>query len=555
MTDTQRVFPCFEEGHPATGIHRHSRWTSNPTVRFSLHGDIGSTSGAYPQHGPDGEELRFTRDGSEVTFTPLQRIDERVHLDDEWPEPDPDRTAQEFLAEPEFAEHDSTPLWPIEECTETHDVISAVHYHLPRTRGSHRMGWSSRVINRSTTERSVQGRRFATPDYARANGITFATEQDTTTTEESSTMTMTPGTVVTSRGTRPTSVGRVRHLVVLGPNPTVQNRVVVACAVDQTAGTGWGWGYAQNSTYLRSLPQEVRDYIATHRVTMWSVPEGDLVPVDTPALTGGMERLRQFLLTREEAAPSSGQVDIRPLDDAKVRQYPSFTLHSILGTRRGNNIIFGCQTFDIAVVAAANGTISFEDGGVRVSMPATGRVNGWGEAQITVGDRTLSAYNVNDYTERITADPAAVVTTPVEDAVVMRTGYYGCEAHPNEVLHLTRGAAGQIRLSKVYPLRSGDRAELNRPELTGIIGQRSGLRGRHFRDCRPVLGSTSDQVMYTDDQSRYALVPTDESQREWLSANRYALASMPVTAAGPTVHIVECNAEGQPVVTTAAQAA
>lgn len=227
-----------------------------------------------------------------------------------------------------------------------------------------------------------------------------------------------------------------------------------------------------------------------------------------------------------EVAEVAETVELHPIDADKLRRHPAFTLHSKPGQVVGNDLVFGCQRFPMATVAAANGTIEFQPGGAVVTMPATAR-----GSRVFVGDRELGMGDVNEYTTSITADPSAAPPVPLTNAVVMEEGYYGCDVHPNEILHLLAGSVGGPRLHRVT-FGTG-----NRP--TGTIGQRTGLRGT-LSNHRPVKGSTTAQIMEITTQPNYCLVPIDEVQRPYFEQHGYTFGTLPEH----TSHIIRCNADG-----------
>jgi hypothetical protein len=103
-----------------------------------------------------------------------------------------------------------------------------------------------------------------------------------------------------------------------------------------------------------------------------------------------------------QVCDSADLVELHPLDRGKLAEHPSFTLHSIVGDRDGNNLVFGCQRFPMSVVADANGTMEFlPEGKVRATMPATAS-----GVYVRVGDRSLPMSDINAYTTSIMGAPA-----------------------------------------------------------------------------------------------------------------------------------------------------
>jgi hypothetical protein len=356
------------------------------------------------------------------------------------------------------------------------------------------------------------------------------------TTPQESTMPITTGSVVTvmTGGTRPTSTNPDHQFVVVVEDGDTRSICAAYTGItDNYSGHGW----VVNGLSRGRVPDgPLRQYITDHNVSMWSIETRHLVPVPEAEvrLPEGMAALRNHLTGGAET-PTETEVNIHPLTSATVRQHYGrrVMLHSILGTLNGNRITFGCQTFDLSVVQRAHGSITFEEGGVRVSMPTTLPTAYEGTDYVTVGDRRLSRNDVSAYTQRVILDGSAPEAV-THDGIVMQHGFYGCSEHEHEVIFLLTDHHGEARMGK---LRENIAAE------GGIVGLRTGLDDLNFRDCRPVSTSCTASTMRLAHQRTYSVVPTRSEQQAALIEAGFT----PVTVPTGRREMTLCNETGAPI--------
>lgn len=225
-----------------------------------------------------------------------------------------------------------------------------------------------------------------------------------------------------------------------------------------------------------------------------------------------------------------------PLRERHLREHASFTLTSRpIGRLDGSELVFGCQRFPLQAVLEAGGSISHTPTGMRVTSPASRARSSSNDEYLWVADRDLHLANINEYVESVVAHPGAAAPTPTENAVVMRHGFYRCEAEGRDhehVLFLLPGNDGLPVMGNVRSTGNG-----------GIVGIRSGLFDPSLRGCRPVSGSCTSDVMRLESGRHYSLVPCTPEQVEFFRGRGVPLRHVEPNA-DRSLLITECDADG-----------